>query len=89
MRNAIVHFPDRRLPLGDNAIAERSLYEVTRHLRAIIFDARVEHNWSKYLPYVGAVINNTVHSATGFAPKQLIYADAVAPHRELLPPREE
>lgn len=75
-------------PTG-NAIAERSLYEVTRHLRAIIFDARVEHDWSKYLPFVAAVINNTVHSATGFAPKQLIYADAIAPHREMLPPREE
>lgn len=64
-------------------------YEVIRHLRAMILDLRVGEQWSEFLPYVANIVNSQVHSSTGQAPKTLLYAGAIVPHRELIPEADQ
>jgi hypothetical protein len=57
----------------ENGIVERVNKEVNRHLRNIIFDNRVYHSWSAYLPMVERIINTTRHSETGQVPAHLVF----------------
>jgi len=67
-----------------NAIVERVNKEVAGHLKAIIFDRRIQKKWSKYLPIVQRYINTSVHSATGCTPAELVFPNGAAIDRELL-----
>ena len=49
----------------------RANKEVNRHLRAIVFDRKIQSNWSLTLPLVQRVMNTTIHSSTGVAPAQI------------------
>ena len=69
----------------ENAIVERVNSEVGRHLRAIIFDTRVQHQWAmNQLPLVQRIINATVHSSTGFSPAQMLFGNAINLDRGIL-----
>ena len=51
----------------ENAIVERAIQEVIRHLRALLFDKRVYNKWSfEELPLVQRIMN------TGVTPAELI-----------------
>ena len=56
-----------------NAIVERQNKEVLRHLRNIIFNKRVLHKWSRYLPIVQRIMNTTVNTSTGVAPTDIVF----------------
>jgi hypothetical protein len=56
-----------------NALVERVNREIISHLKAIIFDKRVQRHWSKYLPIVQRYINTSVHSATGCTPAEIVF----------------
>ena len=62
-------------PPGDkqrNGIVKRDNKEVMRHLRAIIFDKVVTHNWVSYLPLVQRIMNASPHRSIGVSPAQLL-----------------
>ena len=56
-----------------NAIVERQNKEVLRHLRNIIFNKRIIHKWSRYLPIVQRIMNTTVNTSTGVAPADIVF----------------
>ena len=69
----------------ENAIVERVNSEVGRHLRAIIFDTRVQRQWAmNQLPLVQRIINAAVHSSTGFSPAQMLFGNAINLDRGVL-----
>ena len=45
----------------ENAIVERANREVLRHLRAILYDRRIQSDWSAVLPMVQRIMNSEVH----------------------------
>ncbi len=59
-----------------NGVVERANAEVGRHLRLLTCMFDQAHNWSTLTPYVAHVMNNTVHSATGFTPHELLYGSS-------------
>lgn len=61
----------------ENAIVERQNREVLRHLKAFVFHKHVETIWAWCLPLVQRILNVTPHSATGFAPAELLYGGSV------------
>ena len=69
----------------ENAIAERSIGEVMRHLKALLFDRRVKDKWSsEQLPLVQRILNSEVHSSTGVSPADLLFGDTVNLNRRLI-----
>ena len=86
---------ERRLSLAyshqENAIVERANREVIRHIKDIVTDARIKFEWHRAVPLAQRIINNTVHSATGFKPHKLVFGDRIDLDRHILannPPNE-
>ena len=70
----------------ENGLIERSNKEAMRHLRAIIFDDKLQYsNWSTYLPLVQRILNGSPIGATGITPAQLLYGDAVSINERIFP----
>jgi hypothetical protein len=67
-----------------NGLVERVNREVISHLKAIIFDRRVQALWSKYLPIVQRYINTSRHSATGCTPAEIIFPSGASIDKALL-----
>ena len=67
-----------------NGIVERANGEVMRHLKALVFDKRVEKEWSSFLPIIQRVVNASPHSALGTSPLRVMFGDAVSADRGLL-----
>jgi hypothetical protein len=59
----------------ENAIVERANREVLRHLRAILYDRRIQSDWSAVLPMVQRIMNSEVHESIGVAPATLLYGN--------------
>jgi len=69
-----------------NGQIERCIKETQRHLRAMILSDRIPKEcWRSLLPMVMRIINSTKHSATGFAPVEILFGDKVNLNRMLLP----
>jgi hypothetical protein len=69
----------------ENAIVERANKEVMRHLRAIIFDDRVQSKWSMdQLPMVMRILNSEEKTSTGVSPAELLFGNTVNLGRELM-----
>jgi hypothetical protein len=71
----------------ENGIVERANKEVMRHLRDIIFDARVDTDWSTYVPLVQRIMTSQVHSKTGLAPMELVWGKTLDLNRGILTQR--
>ena len=67
-----------------NGIVERVNREVLSHLKAIVFDKRCQHMWSRYLPIVQRYINTSVHSATGCTPAEVVFPNGAQIDRAVL-----
>ena len=61
----------------ENAVVERSNKEVMHHLRGIVFDKRLNKDWSLILPLVQRILNSTVKESIGVSPAQLIFGNAI------------
>jgi hypothetical protein len=71
----------------ENAIAERAIGEVMRHLQALFWDKRTHTQWSfEQLPLVQRIFNAQVHSSTGVSPAELLYGNAIDLNRRLITP---
>ena len=69
----------------ENAIVERSNKEVMRHLRAIIYDQRVQAFWSRdQLPMVMRILNSEEKTNTGLSPAELLFGNTVDLGRRIL-----
>jgi hypothetical protein len=69
----------------ENAIVERANKEVMRHLRAIVFEDRIFHNWSTLqLPLVMRILNSEQKSRTGVSPAEILFGNTVDLGRYLL-----
>ena len=73
----------------ENGLIERANKEVMRHLRAIIFDDKLQYsNWSTYLPLVQRIMNGSPVGATGITPAQLLFGNAVSINERILPEQQ-
>jgi transposase InsO family protein len=72
----------------ENAIVERANKEVTRHLRAILYEKKVKRQWGQALPLVQRIMNAQVHTTLGVSPAQILFGNAVDLDRNLfnIPP---
>jgi transposase InsO family protein len=70
----------------ENAIVERANKEVIRHLRAIIFDKNIVHNWSMCLPFVQRIINASLESSIGTTPASLLFGNSIQLDRGIFMP---
>ena len=61
----------------ENGIVERSIKEIRRHLRAIIFSTNLMDNWSTYLPLVQRILNADVKEALGVSPAQILFGNSI------------
>lgn len=69
----------------ENAIVERSIKEVLRHLIPMVYDSKIVEYWSRYLPLVRRIYMAHPHESTGVAPAQLLYGLSVNLDRGLFP----
>ena len=71
----------------ENSIVERANKEVMRHLRAIVFDARIKDTWSMdYLPLVMRILNSEEKERTGVTPAELLFGNTIQLDRRILCP---
>ena len=61
----------------ENGIVERCNKEILRHLRAIIYEREVLHQWYKFTPMVQRIFNSTISDSIGVSPSQIIYGGAL------------
>ena len=67
-------------------IVERSNKETLRHLRAFMFDQKIEKEWRAYLPFTQRILNAEVVEHLGVAPAQIIFGAAIDLDRGILTP---
>jgi len=68
----------------ENGIVERSIREIRRHLRAVIFHTNLMDNWSTYLPIVQRIFNADVKQYLGVSPAQIVFGNSIQLDRGLL-----
>jgi len=69
----------------ENAIVERANKEVMRHLRAIIYDRKVQDHWGcDQLPLVQRILNSEVKTNTGLSPAEILFGNAIDLGRRIL-----
>jgi transposase InsO family protein len=74
----------------ENGIVERANKEVMRHLRAIVFDKKLQtKEWSTFLPLVQRIMNGHPVGATGISPAELLFGNTVSYDRILPPPPDD
>jgi hypothetical protein len=67
----------------ENSIVERANKEVMRHLRAIIFDKKLEEAWSTCLPLVSRIMNSAIHESTNCSPAEMLFGGMINLDRKL------
>jgi len=71
----------------ENGIVERANQEVLRHLRALLFDARVHDKWSfEQLPLVQRIMNTVEKTTTGVSPAELILSHSITLSAHIMAP---
>ena len=70
----------------ENATVERSLKEIQRHLRAILFHKNIHYEWSLYLPLVQRIMNADQKDGLGVSPAQLLFGNALLLDKGILLP---
>jgi hypothetical protein len=67
-----------------NGVVERCNKSIMQHLRAIVNDRNVcKRKWAMVLPLVQRIINATVHTSLGVAPRELIFGTRLALERDI------
>jgi hypothetical protein len=59
----------------ENGVVERANREVLRHLRALVLNSEIlaDNEWYDYLPFVEKIMNDHIHSSTGYSPRELVF----------------
>jgi hypothetical protein len=70
----------------ENGIVERANRTIVGHLRAMVFDASVQDNWSMLLPFAQRICNAEVVSSHGVRPAQILFGNALDLDRSILKP---
>ncbi len=70
----------------ENSIVERANKEVTRHLRAILFDTQLKHEWSIILPLVQRIMNSQINKTLGTSPASIIFGNNIDLERNIFKP---
>jgi len=70
----------------ENGIVERSIKEIRRHLRNIVFTTNLMDNWSTYLPLVQRILNADTKESIGVSPAQLLFGNSVQLDRGIFLP---
>ena len=68
----------------ENSIVERANKEIQRHLRNLVFEEKLINEWYTLLPLVKRILNSKIHSATGVAPVDIVFAGQVDLNRGIL-----
>jgi len=63
---------------------ERTNKEVMRHLRAFVFDHRIQNEWHRYFQFVMRILNTKRHEITRQSPVSLTYLDGQSMEKSLL-----
>ena len=58
-----------------NGVTERVNREILKHLLCLTVNFGKRDDWVSTLPFIQNIINNSIHSTTGFTPNQLVYGD--------------
>ena len=61
----------------ENGIVERSIKEIRRHLRAIIFHTNLMDNWSTYIPLVQRIFSSDVKESFGVSPARILFGKSI------------
>ena len=70
----------------ENGMVERANKEVMRHMRAIIFDKKIVHQWGYLYPLVERIMNAEVHESIGVSPSQILFGNAINLDRGIFVP---
>jgi transposase InsO family protein len=71
----------------ENGLVERANQELMRHLRAMLFDARVHDKWSyEQLLMVQRIMNTVEKTSTGVTPGELILNNSIRLSNRILAP---
>ena len=70
----------------ENSIVERANKEVIRHLRAMLFDKNIKHQWSDTLPFIQRIINSAYESSINTTPASLLFGNAINLDRGIIMP---
>jgi len=73
----------------ENAMVERSIKEVQRHLRALIFDKNVVSDWSNNLPIVQRILNASDCESIGTSPAKILFGNSIDLDRNIFLPIDE
>ena len=68
----------------ENSIVERANKEVTRHLKAIVYDKRLRQSWSLVLPIVQRIMNSMVSKTTQQTPASIIFGNSIDLDKNIL-----
>ena len=68
----------------ENSIVERANKEVTRHLKAIVYDKRLLQSWSLVLPIVQRIMNSMVNKTTQQTPASIIFGNSIDLDKNIL-----
>jgi len=71
----------------ENGIVERSIKEIRRHLRNLVFS--LMDNWSTYLPLVQHILNADTRESIGVSPAQLLFGDSIQLNRGIFLPNNQ
>ena len=58
-----------------NGLVERRNKELLNHLRSLVYEKRIRHVWSYYLPLVQRILNYIVDESIGTQPARVILGD--------------
>lgn len=61
----------------ENSTIERAYKEIVRHLKNILYDTRVEDNWSDVIPLVQRIYNSAKNESIGCSPAQILFGHSV------------
>ena len=73
----------------ENAIVERRNKELNKHLRTILFDRNIGHDYKAVLPLVKRIMNSTVNATTQVAPADLMYGHMINPNVGIFLPEDQ
>jgi transposase InsO family protein len=72
----------------EQSIVERSIRELSRWVRDMLYDSQVKHSlWSRYLPFAQRIHNATVVKTIGHSPAEILFGDRLSLTRNILIPQ--